>query len=308
LDEAAGKYQEAIELDEKGRRFRDVAVGKTQLATVHMLQKKYSDAIAEYKEALATFERQNEPPMVAVVWHQIGMVHQDAGDYEDAEAAYSRSLEIATKNNDRVGQAGSLHQLGNLYDRLNRQEEAVTFYRQAADICVETGNLRYEGITRSNIADTLHKLKRYYEARLEIMRAIECKGQVGLASEPWKSYAILCNIETAVGNQAAARDAWVQARDSYLAYRRQGGYASAGGNANLVEHVLGLIAQQKVEEIERLFNQLASDPNTSDSRRAIMQAMITILNGSRDKALGDDPALYYADAAEVLFLIERLGE
>jgi hypothetical protein len=35
--------------------------------------------------------------------------------------------------------------------------------------------------------------------------------------------------------------------------------------------------------------------------------MIKILNGSRDKALGDDPALYYGDAAEVLFLIERLG-
>ena len=56
-----------------------------------------------------------------------------------------------------------------------------------------------------------------------------------------------------------------------------------------------------------LFNQLASDPNTTDARKALMQAIITVLNGSRDKALGDDPALYYADAAEVLFLIERLG-
>ena len=32
------------------------------------------------------------------------------------------------------------------------------------------------------------------------------------------------------------------------------------------------------------------------------------LNGSRDQALGDDDALYYADAAEVLFLMERLGQ
>ena len=35
--------------------------------------------------------------------------------------------------------------------------------------------------------------------------------------------------------------------------------------------------------------------------------MVTILNGSRDPALADDPALYYRDAAEVLFFIERLG-
>ena len=36
--------------------------------------------------------------------------------------------------------------------------EAVTFYRQATDIYVELGNLRYEGVTRNNIADTLCKL------------------------------------------------------------------------------------------------------------------------------------------------------
>jgi hypothetical protein len=34
--------------------------------------------------------------------------------------------------------------------------------------------------------------------------------------------------------------------------------------------------------------------------------MKAILNGSRDLALADDPALDYGDAAEVLFLIERL--
>jgi hypothetical protein len=39
-----------------------------------------------------------------------------------------------------------------------------------------------------------------------------------------------------------------------------------------------------------------------------MQAVITILNGCRDQALADDPVLNYADAAEILFLIQRLGE
>ena len=103
----------------------------------------------------------------------------------------------------------------------------------------------------------------------------------------------------------AALTALAQARDAYLAYRRQGGYANQG-DGKLVEHVVGLIVQQKVDEIEPLFNQLNSDPNTSDTRKVLIQAMITILNGSRDKTLGDDPALHYADAAEVLFLIERL--
>ncbi len=51
----------------------------------------------------------------------------------------------------------------------------MTFYRQAADIFVETKDFRSEGVTRNNIANTLRQLKRYAEARREIMRAIECK-------------------------------------------------------------------------------------------------------------------------------------
>jgi len=66
--------------------------------------------------------------------------------------------------------------LGVLYNnQLNRPEEGVTFYRQAADIFVETKDFRSEGVTRNNIANTLRQLKRYAEARREIMRAIECK-------------------------------------------------------------------------------------------------------------------------------------
>ncbi len=139
------------------------------------------------------------------------------------------------------------------------------------------------------------------------MRAIECKSQFGHAAEPWKTFNILHDIEVAAGDQAAARAAWQQARAAYLAYRQQGGYAQVGGG-KLVDHVLGLISQQKVDEIQPLFNQLAHDPNTSDSRKQLMQAVATILNGSPDPALADNPALGYADAAEILFLIERLGE
>jgi hypothetical protein len=93
----------------------------------------------------------------------------------------------------------------------------------------------------TNIANALRKLKRYDEARPEIMRAIECKSQFGHAAEPWKSFAVLQLIEAAVGDHTAARAMWTQARDAYLAYRQQRGYAQFGGG-KLVEHVLGLVA------------------------------------------------------------------
>jgi tetratricopeptide (TPR) repeat protein len=307
LDEAAAKYEESIQRGERLNAFRDVAVGKTQLATVRMLQGRYGEAIASHEEARTLFEQQNEPQLVAAAWHQIGMVHQEAGRYDAAESAYRQSLEMFTRTGDRAGQARSLTQLGNLYnDKLNRLEEAVIFYRQAADIFVELGDLRSEGVARNNIANSLHKLKRYDEAREEIRRAIKCYQPFGHAARLWTAFNILHNIETATGNLASAQAAWRQARDAYLAYRQQGGYAQAYGG-QLVDHVLGLIAQQQFDEVQALFAQLTNDPKIPDFIKQLIQAVIAILNGSRDLPLADDPALDYDHAAEILFLIERLG-
>ncbi len=196
--------------------------------------------------------------------------------------------------------------MGNLYQaKLQRLEEAITFYRQAADIYVELRDTCSEGAARSNIAAALRKLKRYDEARLEIEQAIECDSQVGHAAEPWKSFDILCDIETATGKREAARAAWQQARAAYLAYRQQGGYAQYPGG-KLVDQVLALLAQEKHAEVEASLKQLGEDPNTPDFLKQLLPAVTTILNGSRDPALADDPALDFDDAAEILFLIERL--
>ena len=306
LDEAATKYEEAIALDEKREFFRDLAVNKGQLAMVRRKQRRYGEAIAGYEAARALFEQQNEPAMVAIAWHQLGIVHQDTGSYDAAETAYRQSLGIKTLQGDRAGQASCLTQLGNLYnDCLNRSEEAVTFYHQAMDIYTEQGDSRYEGFTRGNIAKTLYKLQRYDEARREIQQAVECLLPFDVTAYSWKSFAILHDIETATGNIEAAQAAWRQARDAYLAYRQQGGYAQAYGG-KLVDQVLGLLAQQQTDEVQSLFTELTNDPEVTDSIKQLIQAMGAILNGSRDPALADDPALDYADAAEVLFLIHRL--
>lgn len=143
----------------------------------------------------------------------------------------------ATGRSDR-----SLSELGTLYAALGRSEQAVTFFRQAADIYTALGDQRYEGVTRNNIAGTLHKLGRNDEARREILRAIECKQAFGHAVLPWTSFVILQDIEQAAGNSTAA--AWRQARDAYLAYRRDGGYARTP-TGELCERLLQAIQQAK---------------------------------------------------------------
>lgn len=307
LEDAATIYEEMIKRAEKLEGFRQVAVGKGQLADVRRMQGRYTEALDAYIEARSLFEQQNEPDPVAGSWHQIGMAHRDAGQYEAAEAAYRRGLEIFTRINNRAGQALSLNQLGNLYDdQLNRPEEAVIFYRQAADIAVEQGDLAQEGLRRNNIAKTLLKLRRYEEARSEILRAIECNRQFGHAAEPWKTFDTLYGVETAIGNHTAARDAWIQARDAYVAYRKQGGYAQTPGG-KLADQILASVQQNDPNEAIQFLTQVSKTEDTQSWLRVAAPKLLAILNGSCDLAIANDQALDYDDAAEVLFLMERLG-
>ncbi|MCI5191640.1 MAG: tetratricopeptide repeat protein, partial [Candidatus Electrothrix sp. AU1_5] len=308
LDEAAEKYEEAISRAEERENFRDVAIGKGQLASLRYEQQRYADALAGYHEALSIFGDLQEPASVATVWHQIGMVQQEVGQYEEAETAYRRSLEINTQRKDLAGQASTLAQLGNLCQScLHRPEEALVFYRQAADIAVQSGDVQKEGIRRNNIANTLRQLKRYDEARQEIKRAIECKKELGHAGTVWNAFAVLHLIETAEGHEAAAKAAWQQVRAAYLAYRRQGGYARNPGG-KLAHQIAGAVQQGKGEETAQELRQIAEAEDTPDWLRAVAPLLLAVLNGSRDPVLADDATLHYSDAAELLFLMERLGE
>jgi len=114
-------------------------------------------------------------------------------------------------------------QLGNLFKTMGQLEDAVTFYRQAADIYVTLGNIANEGLARANLADTFIKLKRYDDARQEILRTIECKKTFGHTVEPWKTWNILCDLEQAQGNAKAAKDARDHAVALYMDFRRSGG-------------------------------------------------------------------------------------
>ena len=307
LNAAAEKYEEAIALDEKRESFRDVAVDKGQLATVLMMQGKHEEAIASLQSARTLFEQQNEPAMVATAWHQLGIVYQAAAQYDPAETAYRQSLEIETQRGDLSGQANSLIQLGGLYNYvLNRPEEAVTFYRQAAEKYVQQQDLRHEGLARNNIADALCKLGLYDEARTEILRAIACKQAFGHVAEPWKTFDILQDIETATGNAAAARAAWQQARDAYLAYRQQGGYAQQPGG-KLADWVWAMVQQGEAEAARQELGEIVENVEMPEWLKRFVPKLLAVLNGSRDPALAEDGELDYEKSAEVLFFIARLS-
>jgi tetratricopeptide (TPR) repeat protein len=307
LNEAAAAYEEGIRRDERRGADRDVAVGKGQLGTIRMHQLRYADALAAHEEARKQFTKLDEPGMVAVSWHLTGMVYLRARQPEAAEDAYRKSLAINVRLGNVTGQASTLGQLGNMYGAvLNRLEEAAAFYGQAADKFVESRDTASEGLVRNNLASTLLKLRRLDEARQEIRRAIECDAQFGHASEPWKTWAILANIETEAGNPVAVGEAKGKAIASYLAYRRAGGENHDGPGRLALAVTQSLLAGDSTEAMS-LLRQLATEPKAVRLHPFVHTLQI-IVTGSRDRTLAEAPALDYMMAAEILFLLETLAK
>lgn len=299
-DEAAALYEKSIRSVEEADDARGVAAGKGQLATLRQFQQRYPEALELYAEVRDIFRKLGEPSNVARAWHLIGVVHSRIGQFEAAERAYQESLKIEVQLGNHAGEGLTLNELGSLYSRMDRFEEAVLFYRQAAEVFVEVGDLRAEGVVRNNIAAQLISLTRFDEARKELLRAIECKKAFGHVAEPWTTFAILSYLERAVGNQPEALKTRNQAVRAYLTYRQDGGENQSPGArlCALVAHDPGAARAQLAE--------LRQMPNPHAWLIAMIPPLEAVLDGSRDPALADDPNLNYADAAELLLLIESL--
>lgn len=163
-----------------------------------------------------------------------------------------------------------------------------------------------EGFARNNLADTLRKIDRYGEARQEIRRAIACDEPFGHAAEPWKTWAILADIELADGHSAAAAAARQKAIELFLAYRRDGGENHEGGG-RLCAAVTEAILAGNVQEAADMLAELRSQPKLPAYLPPLLDALEAILGGRRDPSLAQDPDLWYTDAAEILLLLEALA-
>lgn len=109
------------------------------------------------------------------------------------------------------------------------------------------------------------------------------------------------------GNPAAAAHARAKAVEAYLAYRRAG-----GENHNLDGRIALAVTEPlragNPATVAATLQQLDADPELPDWLRPFLRALQAITAGSRDRALADDPELYFTSAAEVLLLIETLEQ
>jgi len=299
LDEAAAAYEKGIAISEKLNDLRGTAVKKGQLGNVRYLQKQYAKALTAYESGIKSFESLGgEPASIAVFLHHIGMVHEKSINYPAAETAYRQSLRIHVQQNNKNAEASNLVQLGNLYDKMGQHEDVINFSRQAADIYAAQRDMAKEGIIRGNIADTFIKLKRYDDARQEILRAIECMKPFGHSVSPWMAWKKLSTIEQAQGNSTAAKDARNQAVALYMNFRRSGGGKYEYG-AKLSNMVRTAIQSGDRTKAEAAFGQFGED------WQPLIKALRKILDGVRDVQVVE--GLDYDDEVDVRLLLEQLG-
>jgi len=306
LDDAVGAYEKYILRAPSLGDLRGAAVTKGQLGNVRFLQKRYKEALEIYAETREAFAALGEPRGVAGAWHQIGMVYEETGQFEPAEQAYLQALAIRVRESDLSGEAFCLGQLGNLHSRMGRLEEAATFYRQAAEKHVRTGDLANEGRARGSLARTLIDQRRYDQGRQELQWAIECLEPYGHATEPWKAWSLLEDLERATGHAEAAQAARQQAIETYLAYRRAGG-VSQNNLFQLIEGVAKAIQQNGEAKAAQQLNQLL-EPDDPPHFTALIRQLQAVLAGDRNPALAADPELHYSNAAELQLLLEALGQ
>lgn len=305
LGEAAAAYEEALGHDTARGDRCAVAVGKGQLGTVRLLQRQYTQAIEAYKEALAHFTALGDSTSMAVVWHQLAMAYRHAGQFEAAEEAYLSSLRLESQLSNRAGEASTLGELGTLYADQARHEDAVRFHRRSAEIHTELRDLCHEGLARNNAAVSLLQLGRLDEARHELQRALECTKPFGHAAEPWTTHDNIADLEHAAGNPTAAATARGDARAAFLAYRRDGGENHNPGG-RLVLLVNEALRAGITSEARAMLADFTSRSDLPSPLLPMLAALTAILDGDRNPALADDPALHYTDAVELQLLLESL--
>lgn len=304
-NDAASLYTELSQAAELSHDPKISANLHERLGQVRSLQGRLEEALALYRQALHCFEAVGELSHAAALWQKIGMLYWHTQQPAQAEQAYRQALTLWSSLANRAKQAAILTDLGSLYTTLERLEEAADCHGQAATIYQEMHSLKEEGYAYDRLGAALLKLGRYPQAARALQHAIDCKQPFDLAAEPWITWSLLHDLERARGHAERAVRAWQHAAQSYLAYRRTG-QPSVNPHRQLYAQTEQAIRTGSNVALAETLAALA-EQEASTASKTLVAKLQAVLSGARDLALAADPALHYADAAELQLLVETLA-
>jgi eukaryotic-like serine/threonine-protein kinase len=180
-EDAVGKYQEAMAINQRFGLKRALASNLIEMAVVQNTQGKVDAALSDYNQALQLQREIGMKKEVGDTLIDMGVVYQSKGDYDKALQNFKESLQIQRDAGDENYQALCLSNIGGVYLEKGDSDNAFTYLQQALQ-------LREKLKVDADIAETLSALGQVYistgqydQALTTSMRALDLWRKAGNA-------------------------------------------------------------------------------------------------------------------------------
>lgn len=301
-------YSRAIEVAESVDDLRGSGVAQTQRASIYSAMSKPADALRGFESALEVFESLGETVLTVNVWHQMAMLHRVNQDFDSARTALESALALLQEQGNAPGVISSLLELGSLSETQEDYAAAVDYYRQALKSAEESSDQYRQVVSGNRLADALRQLGNIDEALTVLEQAGNLGQQFGHDAEPWKTWDILSNLESASSNTKGAMAARQRAIEAYAAFRVDGGQNNEG-DGQLCAMVLQGIQTEQTSRVSEMLTKLASnDAWQSTENKALLTVLNEFLQGKRGIPLIENTVLHYRHIAELMLLQDRLPD
>lgn len=299
-------YSRAIEVADSVDDLRGSGIAQTQRASIYSAMDKPADALRGFESALEVFKPLDEVVLIVNVWHQIAMLHQVNQDFESARAALESALALLQEQGNAPGVISSFLELGSLSETQQSYLDAVDFYRQALKVAEESDDQYRQVVSGNRLADALRLSGNIDEALNVLEQAGNLGQKFGHDAEPWKTWNILSNLESAGNNAKGAMAARQRAIEAYTAFRIEGGQNNEGDGQLCAMVLQGIQAEQTSRVGEMLIKLASNEAWQSTENKALLIALNQFLQGKREIPLIENTDLHYRHVAELMLLQDRL--
>jgi tetratricopeptide (TPR) repeat protein len=179
---AEASYGEALDISLRATiDIADLALVRTQLATLLDFSQREQDAAPLYEQAITDYEGMQPPEMevAAQLRNNLAMIYKGLGKYALAEQHYLRSLETLEKVNGRESEAVAsvYNNLGSLYYTAGFPDQAKEMFNEGLNIRLKLLGPEHPDVAQSycNLATAAHELgdntasMQHFEASLRIL-------------------------------------------------------------------------------------------------------------------------------------------
>lgn len=201
MEEAAGKYGDALALYERVGLRLDEGVARLYIGQVKLALGSNAEALGLYERALELFIEQDDERFISFALNEMGRAYYLRGDVNKALEYYGRALPIRHALNDRKGESFTLVSMGRAYSNaFGDDAHARELYERALKVQREIDNRRLIAQTLGDLGRLDHKAGDYEAALRNYNDALRAVGDgdqavkaeilmyIGLVYSAWGRY------------------------------------------------------------------------------------------------------------------------